>query len=256
VIFVVALIQSCSDHTRIIYFDEFGEYLGDTIALTPDEIPENLQMQPLPFYIRNRSKHSWFNKLRKSIFARLHTQNLTVSIAGPSRAGKTSLVRYLETLIPERDSQIVPSVPTMGKSTKHIKLGKSTIKTLDMGGQEDFWDIWESAVQQSDVVFFIVDGTSNNLLEVAKAFERIIQYRSNNIPVLVVMNKKDLVLRGEASRFISSGEFLSLTNLNFPLPNVSAIEASVFEGIVYDSTEYEEVALVEVITTFLSDNFS
>jgi small GTP-binding protein len=245
-----------SDHTRIIYFDEFGEYLGDTIALTPDEIPENLQMQPLPFYIRNRSKHSWFNKLRKSIFARLHTQNLTVSIAGPSRAGKTSLVRYLETLIPERDSQIVPSVPTMGKSTKHIKLGKSTIKTLDMGGQEDFWDIWESAVQQSDVVFFIVDGTSNNLLEVAKAFERIIQYRSNNIPVLVVMNKKDLVLRGEASRFISSGEFLSLTNLNFPLPNVSAIEASVFEGIVYDSTEYEEVALVEVITTFLSDNFS
>jgi hypothetical protein len=70
------------------------------------------------------------------------------------------------------------------------------------------------------------------------------------------MNKKDLVLRGEASRFISSGEFLSLTNLNFPLPNVSAIEASVFEGIVYDSTEYEEVALVEVITTFLSDNFS
>jgi hypothetical protein len=132
-----------SDHTRIIYFDEFGEYLGDTIALTPDEIPENLQMQPLPFYIRNRSKHSWFNKLRKSIFARLHTQNLTVSIAGPSRAGKTSLVRYLETLIPERDSQIVPSVPTMGKSTKHIKLGKSTIKTLDMGGQEDFWDIIE-----------------------------------------------------------------------------------------------------------------
>lgn len=242
-----------TDHTRIIYFDGKGEYLGDTIALSSDDIPENLQTQPLPYYIRNSSKISLFNKLRKSIFLRLHTQNLTISIAGPSRAGKTSLVRYLETLVPERDSNIIPSVPTMGKSTKHFKLGKSLIKTLDMGGQQDFWDIWEPAIKQSNAIFFILDGTSNNLLDVAKAFERAIQYRNENIPILVIMNKKDLILRGEAGRFISSGEFLSLTNLKIPIPNVVSIEASVFEGIVYDKAEFEEVSLAEVISSFLKD---
>ncbi len=28
------------DHTRIIYFDKDGTYLGDTIAMNPDDIPE------------------------------------------------------------------------------------------------------------------------------------------------------------------------------------------------------------------------
>ncbi|MHA2249569.1 MAG: ADP-ribosylation factor-like protein [Candidatus Kariarchaeaceae archaeon] len=242
-----------TDHTRIIYFDETGQYLGDTIALTADDIPENLQTQPLPYYIRNSSKISVFKKLRKSLFSKLHTRNLTITIVGPSRAGKTSLVRYLETLIPERDSAIVPSVPTMGKSTKHVKLGKSLLKTLDMGGQQDFWDIWENAIKKSHAVFYILDGTSNNLLEVAKAFERVIHYRDDTIPILVIMNKKDLVLRGEANRFISSGEFLSLTNLKLPLKNVVSIESSVFEGIVYDKAEYEEIPLAQVITSFLDD---
>ena len=163
-----------NDHTRIIYFDEKGEYLGDTIAMSPDDIPEDLQTQPLPYYIRNAKKMGVFKKLRKKIFSTLHTKNLTISIAGPSRAGKTSIVRYLETLVPERDTQIVASVPTMGKSTKRVKIGKSEVKTLDMGGQQDFWDLWEKPLKESDVIFFVLDGTSNNLLEVAKAFERVI----------------------------------------------------------------------------------
>ncbi len=242
-----------SDHTRIIYFDEKGEYLGDTIALSSEDIPEHLQTQPLPFYIRNSKKMSLFKKIRKSLFSKLHNRDLIITITGPSRAGKTSLVRYLETLIPERDSVIIPSVPTMGKSTKHIKLGKSTIKTVDMGGQQDFWELWEAAIQQSNAIFFIIDATSNDLLEVAKSFERVIQYRDQTIPILVLMNKKDLLLRGEANKFISSGDFLTLTNLKIPISNVVSLETSIFEGIVYDKAEYEEIPLAEVISSFLND---
>ncbi|OLS28015.1 MAG: hypothetical protein HeimC2_09180 [Candidatus Heimdallarchaeota archaeon LC_2] len=242
-----------NDHTRIIYFDEGGKYLGDTIALSPDEISENLSAKPLPYYIRNKDKRNWFSKVRKSLFSRLHSRNLTISIAGPSRAGKTSFVRYLETLIPERNTPRTLSVPTMGKSVKRIKLGRSIIKTLDMGGQEDFWDLWENSISTSDAVIFIIDGTSENLLEVAKAFERVIHYRNGVIPVLVILNKKDIVLKKESNHFMTSGEFLALTTLPLPIHNVVTIEASIFEGLAYKITDLEEVPLVEIINSFFSD---
>lgn len=242
-----------NDHTRIIYFDEGGNYLGDTIALNQDEIPENLSAKPLPYYIRNINKRNWFSRIRKSLFSRLHSQSLTISIAGPSRAGKTSLVRYLETLTPERNTIGAVSVPTMGKSVKRLKLGRSEIKTLDMGGQEDFWDLWEQSIAISDSVIFIVDGTSKNLLEVAKAFERVIHYRTDEIPVLVILNKKDLSLRKESNTFMTSGEFLALTSLPLPINNVVTIEASIFEGLAYKITDLEEVQLVEIINSFFND---
>jgi signal recognition particle receptor subunit beta len=242
-----------ADHTRIIYFDDKGSYLGDTIALNQGEIPDNLETQHLPFYITNTQRRTWFTNIRKSLFSRVHSKNLTISIAGPSQAGKTSFVRYLETLTPERNSIIQVSVPTMGKSTKRIKLGRTTIKTLDMGGQQDFWDLWSDSIKSSDMVIFILDGTSNNMLEVAKAFERVIQYRLKEIPVLVIINKKDLCLRGEAPHFVSSGEFLALTTLKLPVPNVMAIEASIFEGLAYKKTDFEEIPLVETINSFLDE---
>ncbi len=241
------------DHTRIIYFDIDGTYLGDTIAMNQDDIPDSMQSQPLPFYIRNNNKLSAFTRLRKRMFSFLHNKSMTISIAGPSRAGKTSLVRYLDTLIPERDNHHSSSVPTMGKSTKNIKIGKSIIKSLDLGGQEDFWSLWGPAIDESDAIIFLLDATSNDILEVSRAFEKVINQRDENIPVLVILNKKDLLLRGEAKKFMTSGEFLSLTNLKLPIPKVMAIEASIFEGISYETTNLEEIPLAEIITSFLSD---
>ena len=242
-----------TDHTRIIYFDRNGHYLGDTIAMTQDEIPESVQAQPLPYYIKNQNKMGILSKMRKKMFSMLHNRSLTITIAGPSRAGKTSLVKYLDTLVPPRESNIMPSVPTMGKSQKHIKIGRSTVTSLDMGGQEDFWDLWEPSIKKSHAVIFLLDGTSNNVIEVAKAFERVVNYRDEEIPILVIINKKDLWLRGEAGRFMNSGEFLSLTNLRLPIKNVVAIETSIFEGITYEQLEFEEIPLAEVIVSFLQE---
>ncbi len=241
------------DHIRIVYFDINGEYLGDTIALSQEEIPNEVQTHPLPKFIINAKKNGLLSRLRKKIFNQFNKKSYTLTVVGPSRAGKTSLVRYLETLIPERDSTIIPSVPTMGKSKKKFKLGKTSITSLDMGGQEDFWDLWENSIKEADAIFFLIDATSNNLIEIAHAFEKIISYRVNNTPVLVILNKKDLLLRGEASRFISSGEFLSLTKLKQPIDNVVSIETSVFEGIAYETTEFLEIPLAEVITSFIDD---
>ena len=243
-----------NNHTRIVYFDTAGQYLGDTIAMSDEELPENIQTQPLPYYVRNKEKMGLFKRLRKLVFSKFHTKNLTIAITGPSQAGKTSFVRYLETLIPERDAQVVASVPTMGKSTKHVKLGNTEVKTFDMGGQQDFWHLWETSINTSDAIIFILDGTSNNTLEVAKAFERVISYRDNNTPVLVILNKRDLALRGAAQRFLSSGEFLALTELELPLPNVLAIEASIFEGIAYSTIDLEEIPLAEVVSDFIGEH--
>lgn len=241
------------DHTRIIYFTEEGVFLGDTIALNPEDIPETIQTQQLPIYILNNYKNGFFNKLRKYVYSKIHNRNLTITIAGPSRAGKTSLVRYLQTLIPERENIGSPSVPTMGKSTKHIKIGNSSITTLDLGGQEDFWDLWEKPIKESNAIIFLLDATSSNLIDIAKTFEKVINFRKLLIPILVILNKKDLVLRGETNIFHTSGEFLSLCGVNLPLENVVSIEASVFEGIAYSSNNYEESPLAQIISSFLSD---
>ncbi|MDH5400855.1 MAG: ADP-ribosylation factor-like protein [Candidatus Heimdallarchaeota archaeon] len=244
-----------NDHTRIVYFDEKGEYLGDTIALNEDELPEVLRVPEIPFFKNDKSNISIFTKLRKKLFSKIHTKNLTISIAGPSRVGKTSLVRYLSTLIPERETRLITSVPTMGKSVKNFKLGSSIVNTLDMGGQQDFWYLWEEAISKSNCIFFIIDATSNNLLEVAKAFEKVIHYRNEETPVLVLLNKKDLMLRGEAKLFNSSNQFLSLTQLKLPIPKVLAIETSIYEGIGYMTDSFEELPLANLIIDFL-DKYS
>jgi len=240
-----------ADHTRIVYFDDAGQYLGDTIAFPEDDLPEIIQLEEIPFYIINQKNRNIFQRLRQMITERLQAKDLTITITGPSRAGKTSLVRYLQTLVPVRESRSLASVPTMGKSTKRVQLGRTVLKTLDMGGQQDFWNLWEEPISSSDAIIFIFDGTSNNILEIAQAFEKMIGYRSKNIPVLVIQNKKDLLLRGQAIKFTSSGEFLSLTKLSLPLPNVQAIEASIFEGIAYLSQE--EFPLAEILSSFLRE---
>jgi len=240
-----------TDHTRIVYFDDTGQYLGDTIAYPEDELPDMVNSDSIPFYIINQKKKSLFTRLRNLVANRFISKSLSMTISGPSRAGKTSLVRYLQTLLPERDSGKITSVPTMGKSTKRLTLGNSTLTTMDMGGQKDFWDLWEKPIAESDVIIFIFDGTSNNLLEVAKSFERVIQYRSSSTPVLIIVNKKDLVLRGQAIRFAPTAEFMALTDLEIPIQDVQAIEASIFEGIAY--MENEEIPLAEVISSFLEE---
>ncbi len=78
-----------TDHTRIIYFDEEGSYLGDTIALSSDDMPEMIQTQSIPFYIINKKKVSLFQKLRDLVSNWIYSKNLTITVTGPSRAGKT-----------------------------------------------------------------------------------------------------------------------------------------------------------------------
>ncbi|KKN95700.1 hypothetical protein LCGC14_0175690 [marine sediment metagenome] len=45
------------DHTRIIYFDKDGTYLGDTIAMNPDDVPDTIKDGP------NKPTDEWFDTL-------------------------------------------------------------------------------------------------------------------------------------------------------------------------------------------------
>lgn len=236
-------------HTRIIYFDVFGEYLGDTLTQNEQEVKQILSQEELPPFVLERKRLNVFQRLQNMLTNVFSQKSLIMTITGPSRAGKTSLARYLKTLVPERETGILNSVPTMGKSTHHISIENSVLQVIDMGGQEDFWTLWEEPVTKSHCIIFVVDATSMALLETAEAFESLLLYRANETPVLVILNKKDLLFRGQTSKFSSSGEFLSLTNLSFPLDNVSVIEASIFEGIAYMGTE--EINLAELLIEFI-----
>ena len=92
-------------------------------------------------------------------------KEVIISMIGPPNAGKTTFVRYLETQQPVLE----PVNTTLGIEMRSnpILIDNWRIKIIDTGGQELFAQaFWEIAVEQSDVVIFVIDATithKNNL---------------------------------------------------------------------------------------------
>ncbi|MFV2015241.1 MAG: ADP-ribosylation factor-like protein, partial [Candidatus Heimdallarchaeota archaeon] len=144
-----------NDHVRIAYFDSSGKYLGDTISLNLQETLPPILNGSIPLF--PKAKMGLAYSLMRSMLVSFLTNKLTISIIGPSFAGKTSLTKYLETGLPERYTKRIDHPATMGKSLKRMKIGKINLKIFDMGGQKDFWGGWKEAIEASDKVIFIFD---------------------------------------------------------------------------------------------------
>ncbi|MHA2170397.1 MAG: ADP-ribosylation factor-like protein [Candidatus Kariarchaeaceae archaeon] len=238
------------DHLRIVYFDHFGMYLGDTISLntTKTQIEEFGRKIP----VLPEKPQSKFQKLRKYMLQKFMLTSQSLCIVGPSFAGKTSLTMYLETGLAERYSKRINHSPTLGKSVRRFNLGKSKLMVFDMGGQRDFWDGWFDAIDKSAKIMFVLDGTANNISEIKDALIHVIKGRaSKSIPMLVLINKMDLLIDGYTNNFTDSSDFIASIEEKH-LENVWMLETSVFNGICYNyGTQRTETPLAKVISAFL-----
>ncbi len=137
---------------------------------------------------------SWLSKIfgKKEI-----EQKANIVILGASGAGKTTLVRYLET------GQPVTQDPrtTLGIDIRQnpITISGWSLSAIDVGGQELYREsLWSLGVSQSDAVIYVIDGTvkptvDNTSFEVSKfSFDYMLSIVEDSTPILILINKQDL----------------------------------------------------------------
>ncbi|OLS28620.1 MAG: GTPase Der [Candidatus Heimdallarchaeota archaeon LC_2] len=120
-----------------------------------------------------------------------------ISIIGPSNAGKTTLVKFLETGLTQKKS---PST-TLGVDYRknHIKIENWEFSLIDVGGQVIFQELfWDISVQKSDGIIFIIDATinpdahKNEFENQIEQFNYALDILNEDTVLLILLNKQDL----------------------------------------------------------------
>lgn len=133
------------------------------------------------------------------IFARKQkTKSAMVSLIGPSRAGKTTLVKYMET--GEEVTEEFGTTLGIEVRRNSVEISGWKLNAIDTGGQELYQQtFWELAIQQADAVIFVIDATvkeetNKEMYEVSKSqFAYALDIVPESVPLLVLLNKQDLV---------------------------------------------------------------
>lgn len=121
----------------------------------------------------------------------------TVTLIGPPKAGKTTLVRYIET---GEEVEKSPST-TLGIEIRSnfVDIDGWKFRAIDTGGQEVFQQtFWELAVERADLVLFVIDATvkmqtKKDLFELTKEqFDYALDIVPESIPIVFLLNKQDL----------------------------------------------------------------
>ncbi|MHA1126809.1 MAG: ADP-ribosylation factor-like protein [Candidatus Heimdallarchaeota archaeon] len=137
---------------------------------------------------------SWLERIfkRKSI-----TQEASLVVLGASGAGKTTLIKFLESGEPVLENPRT----TLGIDIRQspIDIGGWSLTAIDVGGQDLYREsLWSLGVQQANAVIYVIDGTvrktgSNDAFEIAKfSFDYMLTIVDVNVPILILVNKQDL----------------------------------------------------------------
>ena len=200
-------ILSHGDHLRIVYFDREGQYLGDTMSLDISN-PRVGDVFSSDFRFLRKEQQKKLSITRRML--KLFTKSShTISIIGPSMAGKTSLTMYLQSGVPERQTQRINRPATMGKSVKRFELARNKLTIIDLGGQQDFWTLWEDNIKRSDKIIYVLDGTANNISEIEKSLQIVKNSVREDQDLLIIFNKLDLFLEGYSPSFIEPYEIFT-----------------------------------------------
>ena len=125
-------------------------------------------------------------------------QKRTVIILGAAKAGKTTLLQFLETGMPVTDTL----GPTLGVDRRHkpFNVDGWEFTLIDIGGQELYViNFWERKILQADAVIYVIDGIlrETDNMDLYKQSVANFQFameilQKNNQPVVIIINKIDL----------------------------------------------------------------
>jgi len=143
----------------------------------------------------------------RNLFRR-RTKEVDITICGLASAGKTTIVKYLET------GQFVETQPTMGINRgETIKVEKLEINIFDLGGQDDFRVLWPEVNENSDGIVFVVDKhNAMNFEEARLTFQEIVKSQIHeDVIVLILLHKNDLPGGMSRSSFIQEFDLIDLS---------------------------------------------
>ncbi len=151
------------------------------------------------------------------------TKSVKIGVLGPSEAGKTTLIRYLEI------GKISENVPksTIGLIYREKGFYRNNIhfKIYDSGGQIIFQNIfWDLVIQESNCILYLIDSTVRDpiqLNEEIKQFKYILNILEEDSILLILLNKQDL----EQKNPIKIAEF----NTIYPINEITINKYYVFE---------------------------
>jgi len=134
------------------------------------------------------------------------TKHADITICGLDDAGKTTILRYLET------GEFVDTTPTMGVNRETLHLPGLQINVFDLAGQEDFRNMWHSINEKSDGIVFVVDrANAMRFHEARDVFQSTLNAQlGNDLVLLVLLNKRDVPDVINKSEFITQFGFQEL----------------------------------------------
>ncbi|MFV2016003.1 MAG: ADP-ribosylation factor-like protein [Candidatus Heimdallarchaeota archaeon] len=137
---------------------------------------------------------SLFSKL---LLRKKKLNHATITLIGPSKSGKTTLVRHIET--GEVVSEELHTTLGIEIRKNPIDIDGWRLRAIDTGGQEIYQQtFWELAIIQANAVIFVIDATvrretNEEIYELSKQqFEYALDIVPEQVPILVLLNKQDL----------------------------------------------------------------
>jgi GTPase SAR1 family protein len=94
-----------------------------------------------------------------------------------------------------------------------------------LGGQEDFRGLWPEINEKSDGLIYVVDSTDHfRIPESKEIFHNIINTQINKmIPVMILLNKKDLGNRVSRAEFLQMFDLIALGHVKWTVFETSAL---------------------------------
>lgn len=161
-----------------------------------------------------------YEKLNSLLSVFKTDKQVSLTILGLDAAGKTTLVNLL-------NNNTVQTVPTIGFNAEEITIDKTTIRLWDVGGQTTIINFWKEYVKNTDGLVFVIDIADTQRFQKAfEAFSQLTEHLRENIPILLMLNKTDLVTNS-ATRAESIQEIKRLFRVDD------------FNGMVVDSKKYK-----------------
>ena len=136
--------------------------------------------------------------LQKLLGLKRVKKHAVISVLGPSQAGKTTLIRFLETGEP----QLEEPLSTLGIAFRQepVRMGNWELKLIDVGGQKLYQTtFWEFSIEKADGLVYVVDATIKPETHPERFKEQLEQYLyalgvlPEETPMMILLNKQDLV---------------------------------------------------------------
>lgn len=109
-----------------------------------------------------------------------------ILMVGLDSVGKTTILYLLQ------NNNTIDTVPTIGFNIEDIKIGDTTLKICDMGGQKKIRGLWKNYCDDSNGIVYVFDISDPEKWEEGKGYLIDIA-KEKDVPVLIILNKIDLI---------------------------------------------------------------